>query len=137
MSNLKRSSVCVKNKDLKEEEVQVHSGIRNRGCLAYTGRHPLTSTHKHTRTLSHVHTLPEQMSHPSPKSTHSPISSSKKQSFPPAKLKPDHNWVCAFKWVYWILLYCCIFVSILLYTAAFRFIECFFLMRDTMGRQVK
>lgn len=68
MSNLKRSSVCVKNKDLKEEEVQVHSGIRNRGSLAYTGRHPLTSTHKHTRTFSHVHTLPEQSQpiHPSP-----------------------------------------------------------------------
>lgn len=45
--------LCLKE-DLKEEEVQVHPRLTNRGCLASTRRHPLTFTlmHKNTGTLT-------------------------------------------------------------------------------------
>lgn len=44
-------SLCWKE-DLKGEEVQVRPGIKDRGCLAYIHRHPLTSTHKHSCILT-------------------------------------------------------------------------------------
>lgn len=115
MSHCESSPVVLRlTVDLKEEEVQVHPGITNRGCLASTCRHPLTSTHKHTRTL--VLTSSRTQSawvNVSPLLQVNPFTRPRqlKTKFSPsAKLRPDHNWVCALNWVYWILLYCCTFI---------------------------
>lgn len=115
MSHCGRSWVVLRGtEDLKEEEVQVHPGITNRGCLASTCRHPLTSTHKHTRTLALTSSHTQSAwANVSPLLQVNPFTRPRqlKTKFsPPAKLRPDHNWVCALNWVYWILLYCCTFI---------------------------
>lgn len=87
MTHLKIScvSLCWKV-DLKREEVQVHPGIKNRGCLSYTQTsvniHTQTHPYSHTNTHKLMHTMLKQISHPGTESTHSPSPSSKKQSFP-------------------------------------------------------
>lgn len=115
MSHCGRSGVVLRGtEDLKEEEVQVHPGITNRGCLASTCRHPLTSAHKHTRTLALTSSRTQSAwANVSPLLQVNPFTRPQplKTKFPPpAKLRPDHNWVCALNWVYWILLYCCTFI---------------------------
>lgn len=115
MSHCGRSWVVLRGtEDLKEEEVQVHPGITNRGCLASTCRHPLTSAHKHTRTLALTSSRTQSAwANVSPLLQVNPFTRPQqlKTKFPPpAKLRPDHNWVCALNWVYWILLYCCTFI---------------------------
>lgn len=71
-----------------------------------------TQTHPHpcTDELTHTHSA---WANVSPMLQVNPFTRPRqlKTKFsPPAKLRPDHNWVCAFKWVYWILLYCCTFI---------------------------
>lgn len=50
-------SLCGED-DMKGEEVQVHPGIKHRGCLAHmqTSVHIHTHTHKHTLAIARTHT---------------------------------------------------------------------------------